>query len=95
MARGTVVRALTNTGVVVGCAVVGEEGRYGFMMVYGAGAGSEDLQGMQTGESIRLQFGGMDVGETPYVWAADQDLHRFDVEFTGYRIHLPAVSRQE
>jgi hypothetical protein len=95
MPRGTIVKAMTAEGRIAGCAVVGEAGRYGFMMVYGAGAGDEEAQGMKAGEPIRLQFGGMSAGDPPFTWSADQDIHRFDVDLTGYQINLPLVMKQE
>ena len=97
---GTLVEALDSSGQVVGCAAVGQDGRFGLMTVYGQD-GEAGIPGYVLGQAVRLRVGSCQQ-DTGFAWQNDRTPHRVTVALDGqgcqisgegYQLFLPLVER--
>ena len=91
---GTLVEAFNPQGEIVGCFVVGTEGRYGYMRVYGEDStASPPIPGMREAEAVTFKVNGVPAATgRDAAWYNDKALHRIDLA-VSQKLYLPVVFR--
>lgn len=86
---GTVIQAISPRGDTVGCFIVGSQGLYGFMRVYGEDASANPpIPGMRDGELAAFRVNGAPAVATPLLyWHDDHASHWVDLAAGGIEGH--------